>query len=158
MSDQITAGGIQYHLETWKRLTSDPVILGIVQGCRIEFTETPYQQVEPREISFSKEEKDWVDIELRKLYSKGVIVESVDEPRQFVSTIFLRPKKDNTHRVILNLKQLNEFVVYHHFKMDTIQACISLMEKDCYMASIDLRDAYYSVPIAVEHRKFLKFR
>ena len=30
-------------------------------------------------------------------------------------------------------------------------------ETSCYMASIDLRDAYYSGPIAKEHQKFLQF-
>ena len=28
----------------------------------------------------------------------------------------------------------------------------------CYMASIDLKDAYYSVPIDESHQKFLKFQ
>ena len=33
-----------------------------------------------------------------------------------------------------------------------------LVEKDCFMASIDLKDAYYSVPIAREDRKYLRFK
>ncbi|XP_068749421.1 uncharacterized protein [Montipora capricornis] len=31
------------------------------------------------------------------------------------------------------------------------------MTTNCYMASIDLKDAYFSVPIAKSHQKFLKF-
>ena len=31
------------------------------------------------------------------------------------------------------------------------------MKQNCYMASVDLRDAYYSVPIDEEYRKFLRF-
>lgn len=31
------------------------------------------------------------------------------------------------------------------------------MKKNCYMASIDLKDAYYTVPVALEHRKYLRF-
>ena len=34
---------------------------------------------------------------------------------------------------------------------------IKFIEKDCFLASIDLKDAYYSVPIAREDRKFLPF-
>lgn len=41
--------------------------------------------------------------------------------------------------------------------MDTLQSVISLMTPNCFMASIDLKDAYYSVPIAVAHQKYLKF-
>ena len=31
------------------------------------------------------------------------------------------------------------------------------MRPRCYMASVDLRDAYYSVPIAKEHQRYLIF-
>ena len=34
---------------------------------------------------------------------------------------------------------------------------IELITKDCYFGSVDLKDAYYSVPIALEHRKYLRF-
>jgi hypothetical protein len=67
-------------------------------------------------------------------------------------------KKDGTHMMILNLKQLNEHVAYHHFKMDTIQTALKLMHPGCFMASVDLKDAYYSVPVAKEDRKFLRFQ
>ena len=41
--------------------------------------------------------------------------------------------------------------------MDTLTTAIKMMRKGCYMASVDLKDAYYTVPIAAEHQKFLKF-
>ena len=41
--------------------------------------------------------------------------------------------------------------------METIQTCISLMKPGCYMASIDLRDAYFSLPVHASHQKYLKF-
>ena len=59
--------------------------------------------------------------------------------------------------MILNLKNLNKHVQYNHFKMDTLQSVISLMTPNCFMASVDLKDAYYSVPIAAAHQKYLKF-
>ena len=31
------------------------------------------------------------------------------------------------------------------------------MSPDCYMASLDLKDAYYSIPVMKEHRKYLRF-
>ena len=60
--------------------------------------------------------------------------------------------------MILNLKQLNEFIVYRHFKMDSLQAATELMKPGCFMASIDLKDAYYSVPIHHDFQKYLKFK
>jgi hypothetical protein len=87
---------------------------------------------------------------------KGVTEPTNPESGEFIS-IFLSLKKDGTFRVILNLKRLNEFVEYHHFKMDTIYTAIHLMKQGCFMASIDLQDAYYTVPVCPNHRKYLKF-
>ena len=59
--------------------------------------------------------------------------------------------------MILNLKPLNEFVDYYHFKMDTFQTALKLIQAGCFMASVDLKDAYYSIPVHPEHRKYLMF-
>jgi hypothetical protein len=59
--------------------------------------------------------------------------------------------------MILNLKKLNESVQYLHFKMDTLTSALQLVRPGSFMASIDLKDAYYSVPIALEHQKYLSF-
>ena len=57
----------------------------------------------------------------------------------------------------LHLKSLNALVTYHHFKMDTVWTAIYMMKPHCFMASIDLKDACYSVPICQDHQNFLKF-
>ena len=41
--------------------------------------------------------------------------------------------------------------------MDTLETASKLMRPGCYMTSIDVKDAYYSIPIAPEHQKYLKF-
>ena len=41
--------------------------------------------------------------------------------------------------------------------MDTIEAVMNLMRLNCFMASIDLKNAYFSIPVAEEHRCFLRF-
>ena len=64
-----------------------------------------------------------------------------------LSPMFLREKKDNNHRLILNLKELNKFVLHYHFKMDTLKSALNMTMKRCFMALIGLNDAYYSVPI-----------
>ena len=50
--------------------------------------------------------------------------------------------------MILNLKGLNEFIEYKHFKMESLAFAVQLMRKICYMASINLTNAYYIVPVA----------
>lgn len=111
----------------------------------------------PNKIHFSPAEINIIDAEIAKLVSKEILTLVNHTPDSFISNIFIRPKKDGTHRMILNLKPLNEFVDYHHFKMDTFRTALKLIRPGCFMASVDLKDAYYSIPIAEEDRKFLMF-
>lgn len=126
-------------------------------GYKIKFFVTPVQLAIPRPIKFSSQETVKINALISKFLEKGIIVESSHEGGEFISNIFLRPKKDGSYRMILNLKDLNIFIPFHHFKMDSIHTCSQLMRPGCYMASIDLRDAYYSVPIDKVHQKYLKF-
>ena len=41
--------------------------------------------------------------------------------------------------------------------MDSIQTITKLVEKNCYMAALDLKDAYYSIPVKEQDQKFLQF-
>ena len=41
--------------------------------------------------------------------------------------------------------------------METLQTIISIMEPYLWMASIDLKDAYFHVPVAREYRRYLRF-
>ena len=41
--------------------------------------------------------------------------------------------------------------------MDSLQSAVQLMKPHCWMAVLDLKDAYYSVPIRKDHRKYLRF-
>lgn len=41
--------------------------------------------------------------------------------------------------------------------MESLQTAIDLCTLGCFMGSLDLSDAYYSVPVN-DHRKFLRFR
>ena len=106
---------------------------------------------------FSLSERAIINAEIAKLLNKGVVEQTRCVEGDFIFTIFVHPKKDGTYRMILNLKTLNEFVSYYHFKMDNIHTALKLMHPGCFMASVDLKDAYYSVPIATEDRKYLKF-
>ena len=102
-------------------------------------------------------EANAVDTEITKLLAKGVIINSCHEDGEFISNIFLRLKPNGTYRLIPNLKHLNEFVEYYHFKMDSIHTAVQRIKQNCFMASIDLQGAYYSVPASERYQKYLKF-
>ena len=42
--------------------------------------------------------------------------------------------------------------------MTTLESVLDLVTPNCYMARIDLKDAYFAIPIAVDHRKYLCFK
>lgn len=75
-----------------------------------------------------------------------------------MTNIFLVPKKDETSRHVINLKNLNEFVEYHHFKQENLQFALQLIEKNDFLTSIDLKDSYFSISINPDFQKYLTFR
>ena len=129
----------------------------MVKGCHITFThdQFPLQLRPPQSIKFTDWESSLMGQEINKLHQKGVIEDTNHSHVEFLSNVFLRPKKDGSFRMILNLKNLNLHVDYNKLKMDTLHSISNLVTPGCYMATIDLKDVYYSLPIAQEHRKCL---
>ena len=151
-------GRIKHHWDQWKQITSDSEILKIVQGLEWDFITEPTQSHMPNQHNFSDVEKMAIDSEIQNLLNKNVIVETMHEKGEFISPIFVRPKKNGTFRLICNLKGLNYFIPYNHFKMDSLHTVIQMMTPNCYMASVDLKDAYYCIPVAEKYQKYLKFQ
>ncbi|MCG7876290.1 MAG: hypothetical protein JAZ03_08585 [Candidatus Thiodiazotropha taylori] len=149
------------HFNTWSKVTQDRWILETITGYKIEVAKTPKQQNVPKPLRFNKSEQEQIDIEIENFLLKGIVeqvTQSDDSTDEFISNIFIRPKKDGRFRVILNLKQFNEeFMDKKHFKMETLKTAIESMRQDCYFASVDLADAYYSIPIAKGDRRFFRF-
>ena len=144
-------------ISEWCNITSDTEILSTVRGASIEF-DSPPRVVFKTHTSFSPNETDIIDGEILKLLGKGIIELTTPNKDIILSNIFTRPKKDGNHRLILNLRDVNQFVTYRHFKMDSLQSILKLVHKNCFMASLDLKDAYYSVSISPSYRKYLCFR
>ena len=95
--------------------------------------------------------------EIQKLKSKKVIVNADKKKRDYITGSFTRSKRDDSHRIILDLKNFNKFICYRHFNMESIQNILNVIKKDAFMASIDLKDPFYSVPVAAHHQKYLEF-
>ena len=128
----------------------------MVQNCHLEI-ENP-TQLRPRpEIQFGYKEEDIITPEIAYLLELGVIEPAVQTLDEYISTIFVRKKESGRYRMILNLQGLNKHTEKHHFKMDTLSSAVRLMTPNCFTALIDLKDAYYSVSIAGEHHKYLRF-
>ena len=89
---------------------------------------------------------------------KGVIEPCKNIKNQFISDIFLVPKPDKSYRLILNLKNLNNFIAVNHFKLEDGRTVTKLLNMGFYMATLDLQDAYYLISIHESCRKYLRFK
>lgn len=97
--------------------------------------------------------------EICSLLEKGAIekVHPLVQRDGFYSTYFLVPKKDGGFRPILDLRLLNLFLKVLPFRMLRTADVLRSVTADDWFVSVDLKDAYFHVPIAVHHRKFLRF-
>ena len=140
-----------------KKYTTNKELLDLVEGVRLEFTETPVQNKLPHEIKFSKLEEGLVREELQNLVELGIMEESTIQPGDWVSNIFARPKKDkNKVRILLNLKSLNKIVKYTHFKMGGVQEVLDIIRPGSYMVTIDFTHGFYSLKVHPDSEKYLK--
>ena len=152
------AGSTKSHLHQWSEITSDPIILQNVDGFRLEFDSQPIQTDIPRQYKFNEQHSHVIDKEISALLEKDVISEILDVSNHFISNIFLREKSDGNFRMIIDLSDLNEHVTKHHFKMDHLQTATDMMFPDAWLTSIDLKEAYYAIPLHEEDRKFICFQ
>lgn len=152
-----SAGKLLYFIENWKHLTSNHVILSWVQGYKIPFSQFPAQVDFPK-VSINKKEHKLYDTAIQGLLGKGAITSCRHTKGEFLSSYFLVPKSDGGFRFVLNLKKLNMFINAPHFKLEDYRTVLKLLTQNCFMAKIDLKDAYFAVPVDEGSRKFLRFK
>ena len=151
------AGNLANHIANWREITTDQWILEAVSGYRLQLASQPYQLLTPSPINFSDSESAVVQSEIQTLLDKGAIEHVEYTQGEFICTLFLVPKKSGDLRPVISLKPLNFFVEKIHFKMENIDSTINYVSTGDYMVSLDLKDAYFSVPIHPLDRKLLRF-
>ena len=151
------AGRVSHFLPNWQAITEDEWVLSTVRvGHRIEFLRLPYQRSKPPQLSFTEKEEECMQAEIQSMLDKQAISVTGEAAESFYSQMFLVPNKDGRKRPVINLERLNQSVKTEHFKMEGIRMLKDLLRAGDWMAKIDLKDAYFMIPIAQEDRDFLK--
>ena len=74
----------------------------------------------------------------------------------FFSMIFVVPKKSAGVLPIINLKALKQFLKPKHFKMESAESIRATLLPGMWTYGIDLKEAYFHIPIHPESRRFLR--
>lgn len=133
--------------------------MDIVEHCHfdIDVDDLHHLFLNGMEYRFNAMQQKLISSEIEKLLQLKVIQVTHKQHQQVISPIFLREKKNGEFRMVLNLAKLNKVIPYKHFKMENFEQAIRIINKGDFLASVDLRHAYYSVKVAEEQQKFLCF-
>ena len=99
-----------------------------------------------------------VNLELKEMLRKGAIMRTQPAQGEFLSNLFLVEKKDGGCRPVINLKMLNQCILFLHFKMEGLSQLKHIIQEGDWMCKLDLKDAYFSVPLDQNSRKFVRFQ
>ena len=151
---------LRYFLKNWETISGDQTILMMAKGWKLPLKGDPLQWREKSDqIPMRELERIVVIEEIYSMIQKGVLKEVQSVKGQFISTIFVRPKKETnkfSNKPTINLKRLNAHMPYIHFKKEGMKNVSDLLNQGDYMVKIDLKDAYWH--IHQESRIYLRFR
>ncbi len=141
-------GRLKYFLLVWQRITQDPWILQVIQGYQLELLSTPTQHSQVTHPRLTQVEQNVLDQEVQELLDKQAVHQILtgDTP-SFISSFVCGPQERWRKPTSCNLKPLNQFLVYEHFKMEGIHILRDLLRKGDYLIKIDLKDTYLTVPV-----------
>ena len=155
-------GCLAAHWLDWQAIGAEFDVVDILRdGYRVPFTDsappltdTPvpfrsYHQGSSKQLALA--------LEVSKMLEKGAVEVVVDPGLGFYSRLFLVEKANGGWRPVIDLSPLNGFVRQTPFKMETVTSVLSAIRGGDFLASIDLRDAYFQIPVHRSSRKYLRF-
>ena len=95
--------------------------------------------------------------EVETMISKGALERLPDTGPSFYSRLFLVEKASGGWRPVIDLSPFNALVQQTPFKMEAASSVLLSVRKGDFLASIDLKDAYFQIPVHTSSRKWPRF-
>ena len=140
--------------ETW-------VVTVLRDGYRVPFKDSP-PPLSPTPVSFptyraGSPRAQALRQEVEAMLAKGALEIARDPGPGFYSRLFLVEKATGGWRPVIDLSHLNDFIQLTPFKMETVALVLLFVREGDFLASLDLKDAYFQIPIHGSSRKLLRF-
>ncbi|MCP4243513.1 MAG: hypothetical protein GY772_23405, partial [bacterium] len=133
----------------------------IREGFRPLLTDSP-SIPPPSSLNLSPAEVDTIDTEVANLLKSSAIAQ-VDPTAHSntppcYSSLFCVRKRPTGWRPCLNLRPLNRSVVSPRFSLPTIRTIAPHLSSTSWMAKVDLKSAYFHMPMATSAQPLLRFQ
>lgn len=152
--ESFQAANVQKFCENWTQINAPEVVLNwLNQGVKIPFVKDPESFHLPnRQLGFAKNQ--FIAEELEKLVCSGAIRE-VKNPPTCISPIGCVPKKGGKYRLIVDLRVINSICCVPKFQYEDITTVTEYIQPDDYLVSLDIKNGYHHIPVALEHQQYL---
>ena len=150
------------HWRRWQEIGAETwVVIVLRDGYRVPFKDSP-PPLARTPVSFPKyragsPRAQALRQEVEAMLAKGALEIARDPGPGFYSRLFLVEKATGGWRPVIDLSHLNDFVQLTSFKMETVASVLLSVREGDFLASLDLKDAYFQIPIHGSSRKLLRF-
>ena len=155
-------GCLAPHWRRWQAIGAESWVMTVLRdGYRVPFLDSPpplsrtpvsfltYRAGSPRAQALRQE--------VKVMLAKGALEIARNPGPGFYSHLFLVEKASGGWRPVIDLSHLNEFVQLTRFKMETDASVLLSVREGDFLASLDLKDVYFQIPIHPSSRKLLRY-
>ena len=151
INDLGVGGRLQRFLPAWRLSKAPTWIIDIIKrGYHWAWMSSP----PPLEIPHLQSQNTIISSLVEEMIRKGAIYQVPPQP-SIVSRIFAAPKSDGTHRLVIDLTKLNNFIASPSFAITNQHSLKKIVDLPCWMASLDIKDAFLHVPVRPNLQKYL---
>ncbi|CAG8622629.1 28676_t:CDS:1 [Gigaspora margarita] len=100
---------------------------------------------------------DAMEQEISRLLDEEIIRRFVPRNQCFLSKVNLKRKENGDYRLVPNFRYLNYYVQQFPLTMEGMGLVEELIQQNDYMISIDLKEAFYHIPLHPDAQKYFVF-